>query len=614
MTEVDWPPSPVAMSSAALSSASAVPEGCPGSPPERWVLGLLHSFRVERDGLLVHRFQMRILDCLLAYLSLQPTRAHGREEIARLFWPDRPINVALRRLSHVLFILTRQLKDLGLPGGVIIADYYTLRLAPEIGTDIQRLDELISRALREPDRMERQRILDHVIELHGDGILPMMSQPWVKPERDRLAERLNSLRGSLKLEGSGGAHVGMGLADPTTSAVAEPRVDGHSGGRPPSTAIGDGRLTYPSALDEGDRSEGDRLAKAQALATWLERLEPHLLGSDRARWVQMVSEREVEIRMAAEWALSAGVTDRDPGLALRFVAALWRYWYLRSMVQHGRRHAEQVLLARPAESSPHYARAVYAAGSLALCSSDHAFAKAWFVESLQMAQRLGDERLQSRCLASLGVVAYQEADLTLARQLLAEGAVVFRAAGEQVLLAGALHNAALVEIDAADFERAEALLGEYMALGHRLGDQIIMANGLVTMGTLAAHTGSWEKMVPLVAQAQPLFETQGDLNGVALCLRYQSYIAAERGQTELARVYVECSLSLCRALNDPPGISESLHLLAEIFEKQGRMAEALALYRDALQQPKQAGPRISTGKTLREGVVAAGQALSIRTS
>ncbi len=554
-----------------------------------WTLGLLHSFRVEQHGQVVHRFQRRILDSLLAYLALYPTRAHGRDEIARQFWPERPLNLALRRLSHVLFTLTRQLKDLGLPDGIVVADYYTLRLAPEIETDIQRLDAMLSRAQRETDPVERRRILDHALGVYGDGVLPMMSYPWVRPEQERLSERICRLRESLQREEDPQRSVGN-RHEPVAAAL--PREDVTSSVQSPGTrAAGSVQAIDGMGGGADDQEEDERAAKARALVIWLERLEPHLLGPDRARWVQQVSDREPEVQLTTEWAVSEGGSRRDPSLALRLVAALWRYWYLRSMVQQGRRFAEQVLLTRPAIESLDYARAVYAAGSLALCSSDQAFAKAWFEESLQLAVALDDKRLQSRCLASLGVVAYQESDLHLARQLLAEGSAAFRAAGDQVLLAGALHNAALVEIDSADFERAEVLLRECMDLGQRLGDQTIVANGLVTLGTVAGHIGSWEKVVPLVARAQALFESQGDLSGVVLCLRYRAFIAAERGEIETAQVYVECSLSLCRTMDDLPGISESLRLLAEIYEQQGRVAEALALYRDALQPIRQTRPR-----------------------
>jgi tetratricopeptide (TPR) repeat protein len=552
----------------------------PRSPGDGWMIGLLHSFRIERNGQVVKRFQGRIVDGLLAYLALQPTRAHGRAEIARQFWPQRTQKVALRRLSHVLFSLSRVLKDLGLPEDAIIADYYTLQLSPEIDTDLRRLDLLLSRAKQDPDPVECRAGLEAALDMYGDGVLPTMNLPWVRSEQDRLAQRLAQLREDL--------FPGTGSASPSDAPGATTALDASShrvsSGLTPEMDLGADMAPLHFPMRRVEQDVDERLSKARELADWLERLEPHLLGSDRMRWIQQINDRDTEVQLVTDWALSSAISRRDPDLALRLVAALWRYWYLRSLVRQGRAYAEQVLLSRPAVVSMDYARAVYAAGSLALCSSDPVSARAWLESSLQLSRQLGDERLQSRCRASLGVVAYQEGNLCLARELLTEGAEVFRTMGEQVLLAGALHNAALVELDDGDLERASTLLQDYMGLGHRLGDQTILANGLVTLGTLAGLSGSWEKVSPLVARARPLFEAQGDLNGIALCLRYQAYVAMERGEDALARVYIECSLSICRALSDLPGISDTLSLLAEILEKQGRVTDALALYREAWQQ------------------------------
>ena len=55
------------------------------------------------------------------------------------------------------------------------------------------------------------------------------------------------------------------------------------------------------------------------------------------------------------------------------------------------------------------------------------------------------------------------------------------------------------------------------------------------------------------------------------------------------REAADLTLSMMRSgdtvdLSDLPGISDTLSLLAEILEKQGRVTDALALYREAWQQ------------------------------
>lgn len=548
-----------------------------------WTLGLLHSFRLERAGQVMQRFQRRLQDELLAYLALQPTRAHGRDEIARLFWPDKPVSVAQRRLSHVLFFLNKELKELGLPEGSIHADYYTLQLAPGIGTDVQQLESLLAVAAREADPAERQRILVSAQQLHGDGLLPLLGRPWVVGERQRLADRVSAALRSSAAEAS--PSTGSLPRVPTPAAPNAAPTEAQPDGPRERAATGALRMPAGSTVraPEPSGSSDDRLHRVRDLVAWVERIEPHLAGPDHASWVEQMAQRDSEIRLAVDWSASEQGLRSDPELVLRLMAALWRYWYLRSMVELGRHYVRQVLVARPAQESRVYAHAAYAAGSLALCARDHDQARQWFDEALQLSRKLGDERLQSRCLASLGAVAYQEGALDRARDLLAEGAATFRASGDQATLAGVLHNAALVEIDAGDLGRAEELLREYMQLGRRLGDKTITANGLMTLGTILGQAGALDRVVPLVAEALELFEAQGHLPGLALCHRYRAYIAAERDQFEIARIHLESSLSLCRALKDLPGIGETLRQLAELLEKQGQVNEALALYREALQ-------------------------------
>jgi len=548
-----------------------------------WLLGLLHSFRLERAGQVIQRFQRRLQDELLAYLALQPTRAHGRDEIARLFWPDKPVSVAQRRLSHVLFFLNKELKDLGLPEGSIHADYYTLQLAPGIGTDVQQLETLLAVAAREADPGERRRILMSAQEIHGDGLLPLLGRPWVVVERQRLADRIGAALQSSAAEASPttASLPRVPSAGTRDAAPAEARPEGPGEGV--ATALHRSSTDATARAPESDGGADDRLHRVRDLAAWVERIEPHLAGPDHASWVEQMAQRDTEIRLAVDWAASEQGLRLDPELVLRLLAALWRYWYLRSMVELGRHYVRQVLIARPVQESRVYAQAAYAAGSLALCARDHDHARHWFDEALALARKRGDERLQSRCLASLGAVAYQEGALDQARDLLAEGAATFRASGDQVTLAGVLHNAALVEIDAGDLGRAEDLLREYMQLGRRLGDKTITANGLMTLGSILGQAGALDRVVPLVAEALELFEAQGHLPGLALCHRYRAYIAAERNQFEIARIHLESSLSLCRALKDLPGIGETLRQLAELLEKQGQVTEALALYREALQ-------------------------------
>jgi len=64
---------------------------------------------------------------LLAYLVVHSDRACPREQLADLFWPDRPRDKALRSLSTALWHIRRALP----PGDYILADARTVRFNRE---------------------------------------------------------------------------------------------------------------------------------------------------------------------------------------------------------------------------------------------------------------------------------------------------------------------------------------------------------------------------------------------------------------------------------------------------------------------------------------------------
>src|SRR3954468_3852650 len=73
----------------------------------RLALTFLGSFQASLDGAPLRVHSAR-LQALLAYLALEAERAHTREALAALFWPDEPDQVAKQNLRQALYQL-RQL-------------------------------------------------------------------------------------------------------------------------------------------------------------------------------------------------------------------------------------------------------------------------------------------------------------------------------------------------------------------------------------------------------------------------------------------------------------------------------------------------------------------------
>ena len=74
----------------------------PGSQGKLFSLSLLGPFKAEWDGQPAAGLRTQKERALLAYLAVQPERAHPRDALAELLWPGRPPGRALTSLRQAL--------------------------------------------------------------------------------------------------------------------------------------------------------------------------------------------------------------------------------------------------------------------------------------------------------------------------------------------------------------------------------------------------------------------------------------------------------------------------------------------------------------------------------
>jgi predicted ATPase/DNA-binding SARP family transcriptional activator len=70
---------------------------------------LLGPFQVQQNGITVTRFRGDKVRALLAYLAVEAHRPHSRSALAKLLWPEQPLEQALGNLSLALFRLRQAL-------------------------------------------------------------------------------------------------------------------------------------------------------------------------------------------------------------------------------------------------------------------------------------------------------------------------------------------------------------------------------------------------------------------------------------------------------------------------------------------------------------------------
>ena len=187
-----------------------------------WRIELFGWLRAETEGRSVTRFATHKTAALLARLALWPRRAHAREELAELLWPDADFDAARARLRQALTSLRHQLEPPGVAAGsVLITDRGSVRLNPAaISTDVADFEAAVRRGSR------REAVL-----LYREELLPGYYEEWILAERDRL----HALFGGIQLGKSPlekpvgdtalpGSTVTPGADSPPENASATPTV------------------------------------------------------------------------------------------------------------------------------------------------------------------------------------------------------------------------------------------------------------------------------------------------------------------------------------------------------------------------------------------------------
>src|SRR5690242_21024157 len=98
-------------------------------------LTFLGSFQASIDGAPL-RMQSARIQALLAYLVLEPGRAHTREALAALFWPDEPDQAAKQNLRQALYQLRQLLGDQTEPFLLVTRDTVRFNPASDYALDI----------------------------------------------------------------------------------------------------------------------------------------------------------------------------------------------------------------------------------------------------------------------------------------------------------------------------------------------------------------------------------------------------------------------------------------------------------------------------------------------
>jgi predicted ATPase/transcriptional regulator with XRE-family HTH domain len=266
------------------------------------------------------------------------------------------------------------------------------------------------------------------------------------------------------------------------------------------------QLAEAGEMEAGETEASETEASAVAAAhgrhflAVAETAAPHLAGPDQGEWLARLDADAANLRRAASHA--AG-DPRGTAQVLRFGVALKRYWLTPERYQEAFALLMPVLDRPEARNDPELLGAALVTAASAASLADTSIARQLGEQAVELARRLGAERLLVDSLVTLGNFCYRVGEEQRGFPLVVEAVERARRLGDDGLLGDSLraylHFSAFI-----DSAQAQSLLSEALACTQRSGDHAGARFLLNNAGLDALEAGDIPAARAYLQQAQAL--------------------------------------------------------------------------------------------------------------
>lgn len=331
--------------------------------------------------------------------------------------------------------------------------------------------------------------------------------------------------------------------------------------------------------ESGEAESARRLHLAYYLDL-VEQAGPQLRLADHVTWLARLDAEHDNLRTALGFALemaeeSEGFTEQ----ALRLVAALEPYWYIRGHFREGLARAEQALaLSYAQKHTALRGQALYAASDLAWVQERCIVAGEHYArESVGIWRELGPGHEQglARVLRLLAVELTSNWYTAEARTVAAESLALFRACGDELGAGDALWVLGWSWRDHDD-RLARELFEESLALYEKHGDVASAVQSRIQLGHICLNAGDQAAAQALYARC--LADATSEGNQRAICKAAESLASAYRiaGEIETAITYYRRGIEIAR--ENGLFLTRMLDFLALCVLEKGDVRQAAALF------------------------------------
>jgi predicted ATPase/class 3 adenylate cyclase len=265
--------------------------------------------------------------------------------------------------------------------------------------------------------------------------------------------------------------------------------------------------------------------------------EPHLRRNERDWLVRLDLERD-NLRTAADWFEQVADTQS----LLRFVGAGTRFWYFRGLWREGKRRVERALALDDAPT-PARARALRAAGAMAVLNGDFETARARIDEAVALNESIGDSYGAAEARFLYGFAAVEQENFEAARQPLEESRQIFRELGDEHFLGVVTYNLAWTYNELGELERARELNEENRRRAEALGDERLHFFALSALGSDAERRAEPAEALSFLRESLRVLRDLDDPVHAAYTLVQIATILSSAGAGETAAILLARGLA-----------------------------------------------------------------------
>ena len=327
-------------------------------------------------------------------------------------------------------------------------------------------------------------------------------------------------------------------------------------------------------LAEAGEDEAAALAAAHCahFLSVAEAAAPHLTGPDQGQWLVWLDAEQANLRRAAR---HAGGDPEGTARVLRFGVALRRYWMARYRDEEAHGLLMPALQRPDARADPGLFGAALVAAVLTARAAGSGTARQLGEQALELARRLGDERLLIESLA-VSCDAYSFAGQPETGRPLGQEAVErAQRLGDDVLLGESLMEYLLCS-DLIDPARYRQLFAEAIACTRRSGDQLMSRYLYNNAGVQALQAGDIPAARAHLDAAARAMQAIGE-NSAIVPLNL-GWVLRQEGDPDAARSMFGASLRTARRNGDRAGIGYASLGLACLAADRGDWHQAGQLH------------------------------------